>query len=226
MFFQGPRTVTDQIEVAFSKWNPQSANTVFRTYLYNSVPPEQAPFFSPSVEDDEAQWEEALRKKPSPGAVPVMVRGFEQLGLRMRDQHRYLMLLQGRLHEINDGLEMLLRKHDVDISTRAATCRRKHLKLSHQCLGLAAKVQVLKNRGYAMESAEEELRRQLVNLERNVFDPALSGRGEEIWARMVSVREQGRQLQRAYERAGQNLAEGASREIDEEVLQRASKVRK
>ena len=190
------------------------------------MPPEQAPFFSPGVDDDETKWEEALRNKPSAGAVPVMVRGFEQLGLRMREQHRYLMILQGRLHEINDGLEMLLRKHDVEISTRAATCRRKHLKLSQQCLRLAAKVQVLKNRGYAMESAEEELRKQLVILERSVFDPALNGRGEEIWARMVSVRERGRQLQREYERAGKNLADGASREIDEEVLKRASKVRR
>ncbi len=216
--------MTDQIEVAFSKWNPQSPNSVFQTYLYNSVPPEKAPFFSPGPQDDEAKWEEALRKKPSPGAVPVMVKGFQQLALRMGKQYQHLLILQGRLHEINDGLEMLLRKHDLEISTRAAECRRKHLKLSHQCLRLAASVQVLRNRGYAMDSPEEELRKRLLTLERSVFDPALNGRGEEIWARMVSVRERGRQLQREYERAGKNLAEGAVREIDEEVLKRATKV--
>ena len=144
----------------------------------------------------------------------------------MGKQYQHLLILQGRLHEINDGLEMLLRKHDIDISTRAAECRRKHLRLSHQCLRLAAKAQVLRNRGYAMDSAEEELRKQLFALERRVFDPALNGRGEEIWARMVSVRERGRQLQREYERAGRNLAEGsAARVVDEEVLKRASKVR-
>lgn len=216
--------MTDQIEVAFSKWNPQSSTSVFQTYLYNSVPPEKAPFFSPGPQDDEAKWEEALRKKPSPGAVPVLVMGFEQLALRMGKQYQHLLVLQGRLHEINDGLEMLLRKHDLEISTRAAECRRKHLKLSHQCLRLAASVQVLRNRGYAMDSAEEELRKRLLTLERSVFDPALNGRGEEIWARMVNVRERGRQLRREYERAGRNLAEGAAREIDEEVLKRASKV--
>ncbi len=75
-----------------------------------------------------------------------------------------------------------------------------------------------------MDSPEEELRKRLLTLERSVFDPALNGRGEEIWARMVSVRERGRQLQREYERAGKNLAEGAVREIDEEVLKRATKV--
>lgn len=60
-----------------------------------------------------------------------------------------------------------------------------------------------------------------------MFDPALNGRGEEIWARMVSVRERGRQLQREYERAGKSVVDGsAGREIDEEVLKRASKVRR
>ena len=223
---QGPRTVTEQIDVAFSKWNPQSPNTVFQTYLYNSVPREQAPFFGPGPQDDEAKWEEALKKRPNPGAIPVMVRGFEQLALRMGKQYQHLLILQGRLHEINDGLELLLRKHDIDISTRAAECKRKHLRLSQQCLRLAAKAQVLRNRGYALDGAEEELRKKLLALEKTVFDPALNGRGEEIWARMVSVRERGRQLQREFERAGRNLADGAAQEIDEAVLKRASKVRR
>ena len=154
-----------------------------------------------------------------------MVRGFEQLAIRMGKQYQHLLILQGRLHEINDGLELLLRKHDIDISTRAAECKRKHLRLSQQCLRLATKAQVLRNRGYALDGAEEELRKKLLALEKTVFDPALNGRGEEIWARMVSVRERGRQLQREYERAGRNLPEGAAQEIDEAVLKRASKVR-
>lgn len=226
----GPRSVVTQMETAFSKWNPASPDTLFQTYVYNSVSPDQAPFYGPGPQDDEVKWEEALRKKPTPGAIPVNLKGFSQLGLRMQVQEKHLYLLQGRLHEINIGLTDLLRRHDLQISIRAAECRRKHLQLNHQCLSLAAKVQVLKNRGYAMDSAEEELREKMLKLERNVFDPALNGRGEEIWARMVSVRERGRQLQRESERVentlGQNLGQNQKQEIDEVVLQRTKKVRR
>lgn len=224
----GPRSVITQIETALSKWNPDSPNTLFQTYLYNSVAPEQAPFYGPGPQDDEVKWEEALRKKPAPGAIPVLLKGFQQLGRRMVTQKDHLIILQGRLHEINNGLTDLLRRHDLQISIRAAECRRKHLQLNHQCLSLAAKVQVLKNRGYAMDGTEEELREKMLKLERSVFDPALNGRGEEIWARMVSVRERGRQLQRGSEKVQnslqQNVGQKQSQELDAGVLQTTKKV--
>lgn len=211
------------MQIASAKWDPQSQSSLFQTYLYNTVSPDQVPFYRPSPLDDESEWEEALRKKPTPGSVPVLQRGFFQIGQRLVLQEQHLKILQGRLHEINDGLTTLLRKHDLEISARAAECKRKHLRLSHQCLKLAAKVQVLKNRGYAMDSAEEELREKLLKLERNVFDPALNGRAEEIWARMVSVRERARMLQREFERAGQVVGDEVGG-MDEEVMKRARKV--
>lgn len=75
-----------------------------------------------------------------------------------------------------------------------------------------------------MDGAEEELRKKLLTLEKAVFDPALNGRAEEIWARMVSVRERGRQLQKEYERAGNAMGKGKNGVIDEEVMRRAKKV--
>ncbi|KAL2041706.1 hypothetical protein N7G274_005490 [Stereocaulon virgatum] len=218
------RSVTQQIELALAKWNPQSPQTLFRTYLYNTVAPEQTPFYGPGPDDREAEYEEALAKKPNPGAVPVLVKGFSEIGKRMETQIIALNTLRGRLHEIDDGLNNLIQKHDLQISIRAAECRRKHLRLSHQCLGLAAKTQVLRNRGYAMDSAEEELRKKLLLLERSVFDPALNGRSEEIWARMVSVRERGRLLQREFEKAGRGVGQGNRVVVDEEVMKRVKKI--
>ena len=139
----------------------------------------------------------------------------------MQQQYQNLAILQGRLHEINNGLNHSLQRHDIEISVRAAECKRKHLVLSKHCLRLATKTQVLRNRGYAMDAAEEEMRKKLLSLERTLCDPALSGRGEEIWARMVGVRERGRMLQREFEKAGRTVGGG---EIDEEVLKRARKV--
>ncbi len=212
------------MEAAFSKWNPQSPNSLFHTYLYNAVPTDHAPFYGPGPEDDETKWEEALHKKPTPGAVPVIVKGFFQLGRRILTQHVHLNILQGRLHEINNGLTDLLRKHNLEISIRAAECKRKHLRLSHQCLSLAAKVQVLRNRGYNMDNAEEELRGKMLKLDGTVFDPALNGRAEEIWARMLSVRERSRLLLRESDKLGSNFGKDQGQEIDEEVMKRANKV--
>ena len=220
----GQKPVLAQIDLAFSKWNPQNPVSPFQTYLYNTVPPEQAPFYGPTAQDDEAKWEEALTKKPSPGAIPVLVKGFREIGMRMNMQLQALHTLGGRLHEINSGLSKLLQKHELSISVRAAECRRKHLRLSHQCLGLAAKTQVLRNRGYIMDGPEEELRNKLLLLERSVLDPALNGRSEEIWARMVSVRERGRLLQREYEKAGRGVPQGQGQVVDEEVMRRVKKV--
>lgn len=165
-----------------------------------------------------------MSKKPHPGAVPIIVKGFHQLGKRMVLQKQLLEILQGRLHEINNGLNEMLRRHDLDISTRAAEARKRHLRLNLQCTRLATKVQVLRNRGYAMDSTEEELKKKLLALESKVMDPALNGRAEEIWARMVSVRERGRQLQREFEKAGRTLPKEQKQSIDEETMKKASKV--
>ena len=144
----------------------------------------------------------------------------------MNMQLAALEILGGRLHEIDSGLRKLLQKHELSISVRAAECRRKHLKFSRQCLGLAAKTQVLRNRGYILDGPEEELRNKLLLLERSVVDPALNGRSEEIWARMVSVRERGRLLQREFEKAGRVLPQqqGQGQVVDEDVMRRVKKV--
>ena len=74
-----------------------------------------------------------------------------------------------------------------------------------------------------MDGPEEELRQKLLMLERQVFDPALEGRGEEIWARMVSVRERGRSLQYEMERRGLGGLNVKEQSLDEETLEKARK---
>lgn len=207
------------------KWDPNSSNTVFQTYLYNYVSEDQAPFYRPGPQDDEAKWEEALQKKPSPGAIPVLYKGFFQLGQRLLIQKQHLDVLQGRLHEINNSLTVMLQNHDLVISIRAADCRRKHVVLSQRCLALATRVQILKNRGYALDSAEEELRKKLMTLERGVFDSGLTGRGEEIWARLLGVRKRAKQLQAEFDKSGRGLSTSSgTNELDEEVAKKAKKV--
>ena len=195
-----------------------------QAYFYNNVGADRAPYFGPEPGEDEAKWEDALSKKPNEDAVPVLVKGFAQLGLRIRTQVMAVQRLQQRLHEINNSLTAQQQQHELDISVRAADAKRKHAALTQRTLRLATKVQVLKNRGYVMDSTEEDVKKRLSDLEKSAFDPSLNGRQEEIWARMVGIRERTRMLQAETEKAGQDAARQQEEGIDGEILKRTKKV--
>ncbi|PNS19988.1 hypothetical protein CAC42_7955 [Sphaceloma murrayae] len=217
------KSIPEQMELLLRRWSPESPQCQMQSYFYNSVPAGTAPFWQPGPDDDEQKWEEALSKKPSENTVPVLARGFQQLGLRLRMQVQAVQQLQSRLHEMNNSLEAMIQNHELKLSVRAAEARRRHIGLSQKCLGLAIKVQVLRSRGFVMDGAEEELRKQLEGLERKVFDPAFAGREEEIWARMVELRDRTQTLQKQSEKLGRQVEE-AEGGISEEVLVKVKKI--
>jgi len=193
-------------------------------YFYNAVRPGTAYLWAPGPEDDEQKWEEALSKRPSEDTVPLLVRGFAQLGSRLQIQVQAVQQLQSRLHEMNNSLDAMMQKHELDLSVRAAEAKKRHIGLSQKCLGLAIKVQLLRSRGFVLDQAEEELRKKLAVLEKGVFDPAFAGREEEIWARMVALRERTRYLQSESEKLGRQVASGEQGSISEDVLRKTKKV--
>ncbi|KAI9792290.1 MAG: hypothetical protein M1816_002515 [Peltula sp. TS41687] len=218
------KSIPEQLLALAEKWSPTSPNCAFQRYFYNHVGEARVPYYRPTPNEDERKWEEALAKKPGPGYIPVLLVGFESLGMRLQKQVEYLAGYNMRLHQINDGLTLLLNKHDLIISVRTQEAKRKHQALSARFLALATKVQVLRNRGYAMSGDEEELKKKLLGLERAVFDPALQGRSSEIWARMVSIRARVRALHDQIERSANDVMNGLPEVLDEEVMRKASKV--
>lgn len=213
-----------QMMIVKDKWDPVNRASPFRAYTYNRAADEVVPFFQPGLDDDETKWEEALRKRPSPQYVPALIRGFWELGQRAQMQRGYVSQLQTYLHRINTTLSELLSRHDLNVSSKIAACRRKHKVLSQRCLALAAKAQVLRNRGYAMDEAEEELQKKLRQLERSVFDPSLNGRSEEVWARMLAIREHSKQLQQGLERISKESAQDKDDTLDDAATKMAKKV--
>ncbi|KAJ8606717.1 hypothetical protein MRB53_040736 [Persea americana] len=200
---------------------PYKVNTILKTYLYNSVDKAYAPFFYPDASrgEDEKSWEEALSNKPEmprvegadgPGMayVPILCRGFKALGERVETQARFVQEMRARLHEMNNSLNAVMDTHQQRITTKIATARLQHQILSQRCLRLAVKVQVLRNRGYALDSAEEELRKTLQGLERQVMDAGFASREDEVWARMVAIRERARWLQEEGKRISSKLEDG------------------
>ncbi|KEQ65117.1 uncharacterized protein M437DRAFT_12625, partial [Aureobasidium melanogenum CBS 110374] len=217
------KTIPQQIEAISQKWNPETAECLMQHYFYVQVPPEQTPFISMPPNADEREWEKALRNKPTPGSVPVIAKGFEALGTRLKTQVEAVKQLQMRLHEMNNSLGAMMQKHELVLSVRAAEAKRKHIGLSQRCLALAVRAQVLANRGFVLDGAEEELKKKLATLEKAVFDPAFSGREEEIWARMVAIRERTRWLQEESEKLGRQ-ATGENGGLDEQVIEKTKKI--
>lgn len=179
-----------------------------------------APYYRPGPNEDPKAWEEALTNKPGPGYIPVLCVGFAQMGERIKLQQRNLSNFNVRLHEINSSLTKMMQEHETKTSIRTIDARRKHVVLKQRCLALATKVQVLRNRGYAMAGDEEDLRTKLLALEKNVTDPGLGARGEEIWARMLIVQDRARTLRNEIEKSGTEAPDV----LDEETSRQAKKV--
>jgi nuclear pore complex protein Nup54 len=231
------KTVLEQIQTLVRKWDPQSQDTLMQKYLYNAVNGTMAPFFYRNPEENEKDWEEALSKKPAPvhskdgetAFVPILVRGFHALSERVKVQERTLNALRLRLHEMNDSLSTIMATHQQSLTVRLENARRQHTALEQRAMRVAVKAQVLKNRGYPLDRAEEVLRQTLMKLEGQVSDPRYAAREEEVWARMVALRDRARWLEEEGRRiADQNLptgaGEGGQSEIGEEVIQKTRKI--
>ncbi|KAK5128585.1 Nucleoporin nup57 [Cryomyces antarcticus] len=216
------KSIPEQMELLLRKWSPETPDCLFQHYFYNNVPPERVPYYTPGPQEDPAKWEEALSKKPAEGSIPVLGKGFAQIGHRLGQQVQAVTALQMRLHEINNSLSAMMQNHSLVIGVRMAAAGRRHRALSQRCLALATKVQVLRNRGYAMDGAEEALKKKLHLLERAACDPLFAGREQEIWARMVGINERARLLQEESERLGKGVSTGANGQpvIDEVVVQK------
>jgi nuclear pore complex protein Nup54 len=212
------------MQVLYEKWDPNSPSCVFQRYFYNQVGENTAPYYAPGPHEDEKKWEEALKNKPNAGAIPVLAIGPMQLGKRLEVQAVWVRGLQTRLHELNEILTKRLQAHDLQYSVRAQEARRRHVVLSRRCLSLATKLQVLRNRGYALDGTEEELRLKLIQLEKVAFDPMLSGRQEEIWARMSVLRDRAQLLKTETERLSKEAQASGENPIDEEQMKRVEKV--
>lgn len=214
------KPIPEQIQAITQKWDPTSPNCAFKTYLYNKVDEHAAPLYQPGPNDDPKEWEEALAKKPAPNYIPVLCAGFPAIVARLLLQRRVITEFNNKLHAINASLDEILSRHDLEHSVRALKARRRHAELSKRCLALASRVQVLRNRGYALSSDEDELKQKLAKIDKNIQDPALSARMEELWSRLIILRGYADNLKDEVNKPGFAASDG----LGEEVEAKAKKV--
>lgn len=209
------KRVADRIQILYANWTASHTDSAFKHYFYNKVPEEQAPFYGPGPADNPKEWDQALQNKPGPGMIPSLASGFDGLAARLKTQRAVIAVFNQKLHEINNCLDAILSKHDLDWSVKMLEARRKHDALRRRTLVLARKTQLVRNRGYALSADEDELRIKLETIERNVQDPAVSARLDELWSRLLFLRQQAQALKE--ELAKKGLSEEQVMDSDVEV---------
>ncbi|KAL1838647.1 hypothetical protein VTJ49DRAFT_2454 [Mycothermus thermophilus] len=214
------KSIPDQIKLIMEKWDPQNPNCAFKTYLYNKVDEHTVPLYGPGPLDDPKEWEEALQHKPAPNFIPVLCAGFPAIIARVALQRRVMVEFNHKLHAINASLDAILSRHDLEHTVRAFNARRRHAELSKRCLALASRVQVLRNRGYALSGDEDELKQKLAKIDKSIQDPALSARMEELWSRLIILRGYADSLKDEISKPGFAEVDG----LDEEVEAKAKKI--
>jgi nuclear pore complex protein Nup54 len=209
------------MKLIMEKWDPANPNCAFKTYLYNKVDEHTVPLYGPGPNEDPKEWEEALQHKPAPNYIPVLCAGFPSIIARVALQRRVIVEFNNKLHAINATLDAILSRHDLEHTVRAFNARRRHAELSKRCLVLASRVQVLRNRGYALSGDEDELKQKLAGIDKSIQDPALSARMEELWSRLIILRGYADNLKDEINKPG--FADGDG--LGEEIEAKAKKVR-
>lgn len=207
------------MKVVTDKWDPANPNCVFKHYFYNKVDNAHIPFYKPQAHEDPREWEEALQNKPGPEFMPVLCSGYTGVADRLKTQKRAISEFNTRLHQVNSSLDAILQRHELETEVRALAARRRQTAINERCLALAARVQILRNRGYALSGDEDDLKGRLQKLEREVQDPAIGAREEELWTRLIVLRGYSDRLSKELDKPA---AEG--QELDEETQIKAKKV--
>ncbi|KAK9365584.1 nucleoporin complex subunit 54-domain-containing protein [Lipomyces kononenkoae] len=219
-------SIPEQLQKIKNSWDPASPDCAFQFYFYNKVPSEQAVLYVKPPNHDQARWDAAIAARPDPGSVPVLALGFTDLQKRVNIQHQQVIAYQVRMHEINSRLTQLITRHDLYTTVKMAELKARHAAVAHRTLSLAAKVQVLKSRGYALRPDEEVLKRKFEELTRLLNDPAVFGKINEVWARMMVVRDRIKVLNEQTRQTGEQWENAIDWEKDDEQLEKIARILK
>ncbi|WBW73436.1 nucleoporin Nup44 [Schizosaccharomyces osmophilus] len=182
-----PPSIEEQTQKILNAWNLKHPDSAFQRYFYNKVPVEQAALYVKPPTHNQQKWDEAVANRPSNSVVPVLAVGFPDVQKRMNMQINQVNAYRIRMREIVETLERLGNKHDLSSNIKLTEAKNRHIQLSERVLRLAIKVHVLRHRGYALKSNEEDLRKQLDELAKSLSNPEVFGRLNEIWARITLI---------------------------------------
>ncbi|KAH8547657.1 nucleoporin complex subunit 54-domain-containing protein [Umbelopsis sp. PMI_123] len=173
--------------------NPQyiwQSLALIKTLFYNIVHPSEVQRFTKPPNEDDKAWEMAMKNNPDPSCmVPVRAVGFEALRTRIETQDK-----QSQAHRIKlEKMKEVRRKHTIETVVKLQEYKRRHIDLTQRVIQFLKYAQILRNKGFSIESDEEALRAKLENVQSHLHQSEqFHGKLNQLWAQLQLVRESNR----------------------------------
>jgi len=189
-----PQYIWQSLALIKSEWDPNSPNCKFRHYFYNIVHPSEVQRFTKPPNEDDKAWEMAMKNNPDPTCmVPVRAVGFEALRTRIETQDKQSQAHKIKLEQLNQKMKEVRRKHAIETVVKLQEYKRRHVDLTQRVIQFLKYAQILRNKGFSIESDEEALRSKLETVQSHLQQSEqFHGKLNQLWAQLQLVRESSR----------------------------------
>lgn len=159
---QNPELVVQEILGSYTPNNPKFR---FQTVMYMQVQPSQIAQYQKPAELTTEQWERAIRDKPEPDCVPVVVKGFEQLKQRVDHFEAGKKSTEVMLTKLKKTITKMKQDHEAHLSN-IIEAKKRQFTLSHRLLKLLRQLAKLRGKNTPLSPEEAIIERNLKEIMR------------------------------------------------------------
>lgn len=197
--------VNDQLAKVYEQWDPNSPKCALKTHLYNKFNDQEMNVLMsqprPANETPE-DWDKAMTERPGQNFYPIKITSYDEVAQRVETQLDYAAKEKVVLNQINERLNTLSAKHDLENTTRILKAKTRHTQLSRRLLRLATVLAMLKLKGYPLLPEEEEIAKQFDILINKLNDPnSPIGKVGDIFAKMAVLKERAENINTQFDKS-------------------------
>ncbi|KAI5963494.1 NUP57 [Candida pseudojiufengensis] len=197
--------INDQLTKVWEQWDPNSPKCALKTHFYNRFNDQEIKYLlqqpRPSNETVE-DWDKAMKDRPNQNSFPIKISSYDEVAQRIETQIDYISKEKLVLNQINERLNNLSAKHDLENTTRILKAKARHTQLSRRLLRLATVLATLKLKGYPLLPEEEEIARQFDNLTNKINDPnSPIGKLSDIFAKLNILKERAEDINSQFDQS-------------------------
>lgn len=224
--------INDQLLKIKEQWDPNSSKCSLKTHFYNKFNDQEINILlnqqRPANESPE-DWDQAMDKRPTANHYPIKITSFSEVAQRIETQLDYVAKSRILLNTINEKVDGLSSKHDLDNTTRILKAKSKHTQLSRRLLRLATVLAILKLKGYPLLPEEEEISKQFELLNAKLNDPNNPiGKLNDVFARLAILKERAEDLNYQFDNSINSLSGEDEEKVEggnnEEIIGKLAKV--
>ena len=189
-----PQQIQEQVIKCKESWDPNSNKTKLKSFVYNKVNETEAMLYNKPPNVSQEEWDVAVEKKPSSDVIPVEVLGYD--GLNQRNQLQRENVAQARVifNQLLEKSTQLQQKHELDTSARILKAQSRNSEIEKRILKLGSQLAILKSRGLPLNVTEEKMWNRFQTLLKRSENPAGLGKTNELWARLVVLKERAKNI--------------------------------